>query len=80
MDKRLKTRLFYICLIAVLILLGLLSRKMPVVPECFGDALWAVVMYCCWRIVLVIRSPYIADVCALVTVLAVEFSQLIKWD
>lgn len=79
MDKRLKTRLLYICAIAVVIMLGLFSRKLSFVPECVGDALWAVVMYCCWRIVLVRRLPYIAAVCALVTSFAVEFSQLIKW-
>ena len=80
MDKHLKTRLIYIGAIAVLIVLGLVSRKVSFVPECFGDALWAVVMYCCWRIVLVNRPPYIAAVCALITSFAVEFSPLIKWE
>ncbi len=78
MDKRFKTRLLYICAIVVLIVLGLVSRKAAFVPENVGDALWAMVMYCCWRIVLVRRLPYIAAVCALVTSFAVEFSQLIK--
>ena len=79
MSKRLKTRLIYIGAIAVLIVIGLLSRKLSFVPQCFGDALWAVVMYCCWRIVLVKRPPYVAAAFALVTSFAVEFSQLIKW-
>ena len=79
MSKRLKTRLIYIGAIAVLIVIGLLSRKASFVPQCFGDALWAVVMYCCWRIVLVKRPPYVAAAFALVTSFAVEFSQLIKW-
>ena len=79
MSKRLKTRLIYIGAIAVLIVIGLLSRKVSFVPQCFGDALWAVVMYCCWRIVLVKRPPYVAAAFALVTSFAVEFSQLIKW-
>lgn len=79
MGKRLKTRLTYIGAIAVLIVIGLLSRKVSFVPQCFGDALWAVVMYCCWRIVLVKRPPYVAAAFALVTSFVVEFSQLIKW-
>ena len=79
MSKRLKTRLIYIGAIAVLIVIGLLSRKVSFVPQCFGDALWAVVMYCCWRIVLVKRPTYVAAAFALVTSFAVEFSQLIKW-
>lgn len=79
MGKRLKTRLTYIGAIAVLIVIGLLSRKVSFVPQCFGDALWAVVMYCCWRIVLVKRPPYVAAAFALVASFAVEFSQLIKW-
>lgn len=79
-SKCLKTRLIYVCAIAVLIVLGLLSRRVSFVPESFGDALWAVVMYCCWRILLIKRPLYIAAVCALVTSFAVEFSQLIKWE
>ena len=79
MRSRLKTRLIYIGAIAVLIVIGLLSRRVSFVPQCFGDALWAVVMYCCWRIVLVKRPPYVAALFALVTSFAVEFSQLIRW-
>ena len=79
MDKRFKTRLLYICAIAVLIVLGLVSRKIAFVPENVGDALWAMVMYCCWRIVLVRRKPLVSAVFALITSFAVEFSQLIKW-
>ena len=79
MDKRFKTRLLYICAIAVLIVLGLVSRKIAFVPENVGDALWAMVMYCCWRIVLVRRKPLVSAVCALITSFVVEFSQLIKW-
>ena len=37
------------------------------------------VMYCCWRIVLVRRKPLVSAACALITSFAVEFSQLIKW-
>lgn len=80
MDKNSKTRLLYICAIALLIVIGLVSRKVSFIPQCFGDALWAVVMYCCWRILLVKQKPLIAAVGALVTSYAVEFSQLIKWD
>ena len=79
MAKHLKIRLVYIGAIAVLIVIGLLSRKVSFVPQCFGDALWAAVVYCCWRFVFVKRPPYIAAVFALVTSFAVEFSQLLKW-
>lgn len=79
MNANLKTRVWYSCGIILLIALGLLSRKISVIPPCVGDALWAMVVYCCWRIVLVKKSTLIAALAALVSSFAVEFSQLITW-
>ena len=75
-----KTRLQYSAAVAAVILLGLVSRRIPVIPPCVGDALWAVVVFFCWRIVLVKKHPRTAAAAALVTSFAVEFSQLIRWD
>lgn len=79
MNVNLKTRVWYSCGIILLIALGLLSRKISGIPPCVGDALWAMVVYCCWRIVLVKKSNLFAALAALVSSFAVEFSQLITW-
>ncbi len=80
MDKTMKTRLVYLGSIVAVIVLGLVSRRVPAVPAAVGDALWAAVVYCCWRIVLTRRQPWVSAAAALVTSYAVEFSQLIRWD
>ena len=80
MSERLKIWIRYVIVIIVTIAVGLVSRKVAFIPECVGDALWAVVVYCCWRIVLVKRAPRIAAAAALVTSFAVEFSQMIRWE
>ncbi len=66
--------------IGLLIALGLLSRKVGFLPDCFGDALWAMTVYCCWRIILVNKSRLVSAAAALITSFAVEFSQLLTPD
>ncbi len=72
-----KIRICYLCLIALLILAGLLSRKASFLPGCIGDALWAIAVFCCWRIILIDKRRLICAAAALVTSFAVEFSQLL---
>ncbi|MBP5661525.1 MAG: DUF2809 domain-containing protein [Clostridia bacterium] len=79
MSANLKTRLCYAGGISILIAAGLFSRRTAIVPAFFGDALWAMVVYCCWRIVLVKKAHVIAAVAALATSFAVEFSQLLSF-
>ena len=77
-NSMLKQRLRYLTGIAVLIALGLLSRKIRIVPNACGDALWAMMVYCCWRIVLIEKPPAVSAAAALITSYAVEFSQMLK--
>ena len=76
----LKQRLRYLTGIAVLIALGILSRKTRIVPNACGDALWAMMVYCCWRIVLIEKPPAVSAAVALITSYAVEFSQVLTPD
>lgn len=71
-------RAAYAAAAVLLIAAGLLSRRIGAIPGCFGDALWAMVVYCCWRIATPRRGRLFAAVCALVTSFAVEFSQLLS--
>ena len=75
-----KTRLCYICIILFLIMLGLTSRKISWVPDACGDAMWAMMVYGCWRIILVNKLRITAAAAALITSFAVEFSQLLTPD
>lgn len=80
MKTNIKIRIWYLLVSAVLVLLGLLSRKLSFIPYCFGDALWAMVVYCCWRIILVNKSHKVTALSALITSYIVEISQLIRWN
>jgi hypothetical protein len=64
----------------VLIALGLLSRRVKFVPAACGDALWAMMVYCCFRIVLIRKPMIISAVAALITSFAIEFSQMLTPD
>ena len=75
-----KLRIFYLSGIAVLIALGLLSRRVKFVPATCGDALWAMMVYCCFRIVLIRKPMIISAVAALITSFAIEFSQMLTPD
>ena len=78
MNTAVKTRLRYVCGAIVLIVLGLLSRRTAVIPAGAGDALWAMTLYCCWRILLVRQKRSYSALAALITSYAVEFSQLLR--
>ena len=79
-EKAIKLRIFYLSGIAVLIALGLLSRRVKFVPSACGDALWAMMVYCCFRIVLIRKPMIISAVAALITSFAIEFSQMLTPD
>ena len=75
-----KARLRYAGAIVGLIALGLLSRRVSFIPHGCGDALWAMMVYCGWRMILIRKNPAAAAAAAVVTSFAVEFSQLLKPD
>lgn len=80
MNAHLKTRIWYSCEIILLVALGLLSRKLPILPPCVGDALWAMVMYCCWRILLIRKAAVLSAIIALSASFLIELSQLLRWQ
>ena len=79
-EKAIKLRICYLSGIAVLIALGLLSRRVKFVPAACGDALWAMMVYCCFRIVLIRKPMIISAMAALITSFAIEFSQMLTPD
>ena len=66
--------------IAVLIPLGLISRHINCLPNEVGDALWAMMIFCIWRIILHRKPLTIVAVVSLINSFLVEFSQLITWS
>ena len=79
-EKAIKLRICYLSGVAVLIALGLLSRRVKFVPVACGDALWAMMVYCCFRIVLIRKPMVISAAAALITSFVIEFSQMLTPD
>ena len=80
MKAHTKKLLQYTSAVIALIVLGLLSRRINGIPDACGDALWAMMVFCCWRIVLVRRPLKTVAIVALITSYLVEFSQLLSFD
>lgn len=80
MKAHTKKHLQYASVVISLIALGLLSRRINGIPDACGDALWAMMVFCCWRIVLVRRPLKSVAVVALITSYLVEFSQILSFD
>ena len=69
-----------LCLAVLIIILGLLSRKVAFLPAALGDALWASTVFLAWGIVFPRLSGKWLALLALVSSWLVEFSQLLTWD
>lgn len=67
-------------LLFLIIALGLLSRKVSLLPQETGDALWAMMVFCLMRIVMPKAGLLKVSLMALAISFAVEFSQLIRWQ
>lgn len=65
--------------IVVLIPLGLYSRHITWLPKETGDALWAMMVFCFWRIILVKSKLRTVAIVSLTHSFIVEFSQLLRW-
>ena len=74
-----KLRFLYLVLVLLLIVVGLASRRFPAIPEATGDALWAMMLFCCFRFVLLKADLRRVAVITLFASYLVEFSQLIRW-
>jgi hypothetical protein len=71
-----KRRLTYFLLIAVVILLGLLSRRATLVPLIVGDILWASMMFLMVRFVLIGKELKWVSLISLSVCYLIEISQL----
>lgn len=68
-----------ICII-VLIPIGLFSRHISWLPKETGDAFWAMMVFCFWRIILVKSKLQTVAIVSLAHSFIVEFSQLLRWQ
>ena len=66
--------------ILVLIPIGIYSRHVKWIPEETGDALWAMMVFCLWRIILVKKSLRLVALISLTHSFLIEFSQQIRWS
>ena len=73
-------RIFYIIAIALLIVLGLSSRKVAFLPDETGDGLWAMALFCFLRLIFVNNKLKNIAIVTLILSFLVEFSQLIRWE
>ena len=71
-----KARLPYIIAVTVVIIAGLLSRKIQAIPLWVGDVLWALMVYLLVRAVLITSSLKKVALISLLFCFAIEFSQL----
>lgn len=65
--------------IILLIPIGLISRRIGCIPTETGDALWAMMVFCLWRIVLQNKKLPLVAIVSLAHCYLVEFSQMITW-
>ncbi|MBQ2055794.1 MAG: DUF2809 domain-containing protein [Bacteroidaceae bacterium] len=65
--------------IILLIPIGLISRRIGWIPTETGDALWAMMVFCLWRIVLHNKKLPLVAIVSLAHCYLVEFSQMITW-
>lgn len=71
-------RATYLLLVLITIGIGLLSRKIAVIPLATGDVLWATMVYFILRMLFVQRGIRFAGLVAILICFAVEFSQLYR--
>lgn len=75
-----KKRICYLMAVGALIPLGLMSRRVEGLPDQVGDMLWTMMVFCCWRILLMRSRLERVAVVTLAFSFLVEFQQLIRWD
>lgn len=75
-----KKRIYYLPIIAFVIILGLLSRKIDFVPFIVGDLLYAVMIYFIVRFLFVKSSVLKIAFSALIICFSIEFLQLCQAD
>ena len=78
--QRMSKRILYIIAIIFLILIGLSSRKISMIPEETGDGLWAMALFCFLRFLFINQELERIAIATFAISFAVEFSQLIRWE
>lgn len=71
-------RTSYFILVVITIILGILSRKIDVIPTFFGDTLYAVMIYFGMCFIFVNSNKKIAQLLALLFCYCIEFQQLYR--
>lgn len=79
-SSQMKKGICYLMAVGALIPLGLMSRGVDWLPDQVGDMLWAMMVFCCWRILLVRSRLERVAVATLAFSFLVEFQQLVRWD
>ncbi|WET68273.1 DUF2809 domain-containing protein [Sphingobacterium sp.] len=74
-----KTRIHYLLFVALTIFLGLLSRKISVIPTITGDVLYAVMIYWLSRFLFTRKSLLFSFATTLIFCFAIEFLQLVQY-
>lgn len=74
------SRTLYFLLLIFIIFLGIISRKTDFIPLCFGDFLYAVMIYILTRIFLIKHKPIRIAIFSLLTCYSIEFFQLYQAD
>lgn len=74
-----RLRASYLLALGVIVVLGLLSRRMAWLPNSAGDMFWAMMVFCIIRLVFVRWRNMSVGAGALIISFFVEFSQLIQW-
>ncbi|MFW0736394.1 DUF2809 domain-containing protein [Flavobacterium sp. T12S277] len=75
-----KRRIHYLFLFLCVVCCGILSRKIAVIPLCFGDALYAIMMYLLVRILFLNQKITTAVLLSLTICYSIEFFQLYQAD
>ena len=76
--KKSFTKIHYLGLVVITIILGLASRKIDLIPPITGDMLYAMMVYWCCRFLFYSRSNLFSFIVALVFCCFIECLQLIQ--
>lgn len=75
-----KRRILYLFLFLCVVCCGILSRKIAIIPLCFGDALYAIMMYVLVRILFFNQKTTTVVLLSLAICYSIEFFQLYQAD
>ncbi len=75
-----KKRLYYLPVIAGVVVLGILSRQFSFIPLFVGDVFYAVMVYYFMRFVLINRKLVVAALIGLLCCFVVEIAQLYRGE